>query len=168
MKFLEVDLEEIIYNTNNDILVDRGLDIYGHKKRQLRIGNYGVADIVTIERPVKFPNELVRKGKITVYELKKDKISVSAFFQALGYLRGITRYLELREFDLLNFDLEICLIGKKVDADSSICYLGDLFENYTIQETTTKISLYEYGYDIDGLSFNTVSGYKLANEGFKL
>ena len=168
MKFLEVDLEEIIYNTSNNILVERGLDIYGHKKRQLRIGNYGVADIVTMERPEYFLNGEVRKGKITVYELKKDKISVSTFFQALRYLRGITRYLELREFDLLHFNLEICLIGRKVDTESSVSYIGDLFQNDTILETTTRITLYEYNYDIDGLSFETVTGYKLKNEGFKL
>ena len=165
MKFLEVDLEEIICKTENDLLVERGLNIFGHKKRQVRLGNYGIADIITFERPTRF-FENIQKGKITIYELKKDKISVSAFFQALRYLKGCTRYLEKRDFDFLHFDLEICLIGKEIDLESSVSYLGDLFENDVIMESVTKISLYTYNYDIDGLSFQKVEGYKLKNEGF--
>ena len=50
MKFLEKDLEEIIFETSNKELNERGLFVYGKKYRQLRIGNYGVADLVVVDR----------------------------------------------------------------------------------------------------------------------
>lgn len=50
MNFLEKNLEDIIYETNNKYLRERGLFINGIKKRQLRIGNYGIADIVTFKK----------------------------------------------------------------------------------------------------------------------
>jgi hypothetical protein len=73
MDFLEKDLEEIIFNANLSELEERGLRMELQRKRQFRIGNYGIADIVGFERPyyhTHFKNH--RKGSITVYELKKD------------------------------------------------------------------------------------------------
>lgn len=50
--FLEKTLEDIIFETSNDDLKERGLWICGNKKRQVKIGNYGIADLITcnIER----------------------------------------------------------------------------------------------------------------------
>ena len=47
MSFLEKDLEDIIFETDNDLLFEHGLFIDGQKKRQVRIGNYGIADLIT-------------------------------------------------------------------------------------------------------------------------
>ncbi len=40
MKFLEKDLEQIIYSADKELLAQRGLEINGTLIRQLRIGNY--------------------------------------------------------------------------------------------------------------------------------
>jgi len=50
MKFLEKDLEEIIFNADMKDLPEKGLHFTGVIKRQLRIGNYGVADLVTFTK----------------------------------------------------------------------------------------------------------------------
>src|SRR5690606_19971690 len=139
--------------------------------RQFRIGNYGVADIISVSRPYynKLMNENV-KGLITVYELKKDKISVSAFFQAVGYLKGIRTYLEKRGKEHL-FNYCICLIGKNIDLNSTITFLPSLLiqdvgEIEIYDQSRTIVDIYEYHYDINGLSFKNASGYNLSNKGF--
>lgn len=169
MKFLEKDLEEIIYLSDKDKLSDRGLYLFGTLKRQLKIGNYGVADLVEITRPYSCGKNSF-KGTINILELKKDKISVSTFFQAINYLQGIKRYLEKRGKESL-FNYQITLIGKEVDLNSSFCFLGDIF--WSDLEMTDvdcfskiRIDLYTYSYGLDGLEFKQVSGYKLNNEGF--
>ena len=86
MKFLEKDLEDIIWESDNIKLRKRGLSINGIKKRQLKIGNYGIADLVTCYKSINdFNNGLI----VTVYELKKEKAGISAFLQALRYCKGI-------------------------------------------------------------------------------
>ena len=70
MNFLEQDLESIIYKTPNDILRSRGLDIIdGHKKRQVNFKDFGIADLVTINKS--------ENGTfvINVFELKKEEIN---------------------------------------------------------------------------------------------
>lgn len=175
MDFLEKDLEEIIYLSDKNLLSDRGLYLNGKLKRQVKIGNYGIADLIHIERPVfsknyGFNHKEHYKGLIEVIELKKDKIGVSTFFQALNYVKGIQRYLEKRNCKFL-FNYKITLIGREIDQSSSFCYLGDLFGQInemisTEEEPFITIDLYKYSYDITGLSFKSVYDYKLINEGF--
>ena len=116
MEFLEKDLEEIIYLSDKFRLDKRGLSLHGKLKRQFRIGNYGVSDLVEIIRP-KCENKIFYKGTINILELKKDKIGVSTFFQALNYLQGIKTYLEQRSFDHY-FNYKITMIGKELDFNS--------------------------------------------------
>jgi hypothetical protein len=54
MNFLEKNLEDIIFETHENKLRDRGLEISGKKLRQLRIGNYGIADMITYTRIKKY------------------------------------------------------------------------------------------------------------------
>lgn len=180
MDFLEKDLENIIWESNNDELLTRGLRMAGKRFRQVRIGNYGVADLVTIERSqdIDFINEIkVTKGKrivITVYELKKDKIGISAFLQAVGYVRGIQRYLEKRDvFPDSLIEYNICLIGRSVDDSGNFAYLPDLFFNDIENDVSVcfirrpmTVKFYKYNYKIDGLFFENISDYKLIEEGF--
>ena len=171
MKFFEKDLEEIIYLSDKDKLSDRGLYLNGKLKRQLRIGNYGVADLIEYKRPYYHPYEkCFMKGTINILELKKDKIGVSTFFQALNYLKGIQTYLEenSKEFD---YNYKITLIGSEFDTSSSFCYLGDMFNNDLDEQyifTTSKISIdiYTYSYGLEGIEFTQVTGYNLKNKGF--
>jgi hypothetical protein len=169
MEFLEKDLEEIIYLSDKFRLEERGLSLHGKLKRQLRIGNYGIADLVEITRP-HCENNIFYKGSINILELKKDKIGVSTFFQALNYLQGIKTYLEQRSFeDYFNF--KITLIGKDLDINSSFVFLGDIFnEDFNCTEfscySKVKIELFTYSYGIYGIEFKEVSGYNLINKGF--
>lgn len=167
MKFLEKDLEEIIYNADKNVLSERGLDLDGKLKRQVRIGNYGVADLIHFKRPISYYDKKEKKkfhvenGLIEIIELKNEKISVSAFMQAISYLKGIKRYLYSRDFNDSLYSYRITLIGKTIDHDSSICYLPDL-----ICDEGLSVDIFTYRYDFDGIKFNIELGYKLAKEGF--
>jgi hypothetical protein len=174
MKFLEKDLEQIICKTDASKLQEKGLPLYGKLLKQVRIGNYGIADLVTIEKP--FYCELFKchyKGRITVYELKKDKISVSAFFQAVRYVKGIQRFLDESGHPISSghFNFTIRLIGSEIDLDSSLIYLADLLPDYVgeyIIDSVDRmfVDFYTYDMDIDGLKFTNEYGYKLTNEKF--
>jgi len=81
MEISEKELEDIIFNTDNYNLNNRGLNIYGKKKRQLSIGSYGIADLVTCAiYNKKDGNQMLY---IQVIELKKDCIDYKAFSQAI-------------------------------------------------------------------------------------
>ena len=172
MKFLEKDLEEIIFEANNDELEKKGLPINGKIFRQLRIGNYGISDLITFERyheeyiDYHFDNEkgIVYEAKlksvlyITVYELKKEVISVSAFIQAVKYVKGIKRYLEKRNF-YHEVKYNIVLIGKNINPNSDFIFLPDVISR-------DAVTFFTYKYGIDGLEFKRIRFYKLTNEGF--
>jgi hypothetical protein len=165
MDFLEKDLEEIIYNADRELLQEKGLYINGILKRQLRIGNYGIADLVEFE---KVYNEgvsgFIPKLKITIYELKKDSIGISAFLQAVGYMKGLQSYFSKRK---INYDINfyIVLIGKDIDKKSSFSYLTD-FICSDYDGCLNSLSCKTYKYEIDGIIFKDESEYKLIDEGF--
>ena len=160
MEFFEKDLEQIIFDANKDELSERGLYLEGGKLfRQLRIGNYGIADLVHayFEYDQISPDEYRRTIlHINVIELKKDKIGISAFLQAVNYLKGIKRYFYNRKYHM-NVEYNITLIGKSIDESGSFCFLPDVMDN---------LELYIYRYDFDGIYFDEKSGYGLKNEGF--
>lgn len=154
MKFLEYDLEEIIFKSDKDKLSEKGLFVQGKLMRQVRIGNYGIADLVEYRRDA-------FSIYITIYELKKDKISMSAFLQAVRYAKGIERYLTKK--NNFNVVFKIVLIGKSLDFSSSLIYLPDLVYN---SENEQMLEFYTYSYDLDGISFSEQSSYCLTKEGF--
>jgi len=150
MNFLEKNLEDIIFDTPNEKLQERGLDIYGIKKRQVSIGSYGICDMITIFR-------IKNAFFVRVYELKKDFINVDTLLQAVKYKRGIVRYFEkhLKEKGW-SINIDIVLIGRKIDTEGSFCFLADY----------AGFDFYTYDYDFDGISFNYEMGYKHISEGF--
>lgn len=153
MDFLEKNLEDIIFETENKYLQERGLPIMGAKKRQLLIGNYGIADLVTIQRMPKYGTVMIR-----IYELKKDEINWQTFHQAVRYLKGIKQYFEKYDhFEEYNIDYELILVGKKIKENCDFVYISDI--GYS-----TKI--YTYSYAFDGIKFERHMGYHLTNEGF--
>ena len=167
MKFLEYDLEEIIQMSDRKKLKERGLYVQGKMYRQLRIGNYGVADLVTFTRPKYIFDGIIEPGCITIYELKKDSISVSAFIQAIGYARGIQRYLMEKSFLLSdNMSIKIVLIGRTIDINSTFVFLPEIINNSNC-EYSFQLEMLKYSYNVEGLLFSEISGYKLNNEGFK-
>jgi hypothetical protein len=172
MTFLEKDLESIIYDATFEQLLDKGLWLAGKKHRQLKIGNYGITDIVSIQRPYYHPHfEKLLKGTITILELKKDKIGMHTFDQLIRYAIGVKLYLEKRKL-LTNYNISLVAIGKEIDLTSSFCYLSDLF-NQDISETfldysepIINFSALTYSYNFDGINFSEVNGYTLKNNGF--
>ena len=174
MKFLEKDLEQIIFESGMDSLRERGLYINGKRLRQVKIGNYGIADLITFERPFYdgAKREYFNPGRITIYELKKDHIGISAFLQAIAYAKGINRYLQKKDKDD-KYIIDIRLIGRDIDKNGSFCYIPqilnvhnqyyDLKSNITEQGTILFIT---YDYTIDGLKFRCGHDYKLSQEGF--
>ena len=171
MNFLEKDLEEIIFTADREILNRRELYISGKLKRQLKIGNYGVADLVEYNRPYYHPQyNQVFKGEICVYELKKENVSVSSFLQAIGYLQGIKNYLSNRGI-ADNYNYSIKLIGKKIDYNSTFIFLDRIlsFSNDMIpieNESGFNLTLFTYTYEADGIYFYPNMTSKLKNEGF--
>ena len=177
MNFLEKDLEQIIYEADKELLAEKGLRINGKLLRQVKIGNYGIADLVSIQRPFRDTIfEYQEKGLITIYELKKDNISVSAFLQGIGYAKGIMRWMEqhpkkLKCLNIENYDINIVLIGKNIDKSSEFIFLNDLLDSthigFVIQKPFLSVEMFTYEYDINGIYFKQHIGYKKINEGFK-
>lgn len=171
MKFLEKDLEEIIYNADKDLLSEKGLLIDGRLKRQLRIGNFGVADLVEFRRPrYDSFHEMKVKGEIIVYELKQNKIGISAFLQALGYIQGIKSYLSEKGVEE-HYNYTIKLIGKEIDINSTFCYLPNFLPRFKriisiYDYSIFSLCCYTYDYDVDGIKFKRIYGYNLTNKGF--
>lgn len=167
MNFLEKDLEQIIFETPNTLLNERGYRICGKKHRQLKIGNYGIADIVTATRalcPATFVHNLV----IEIHEFKKDEINLNTFMQAIKYCKGISHYLELREF-YMPYQIRISLCGKSIDDCSEFIYLPDLISgdsDFDFDGKIVSVSLYTYSYDFNGISFREHSNYGLIEHGF--
>lgn len=171
MEFLEKDLEQIIFESSSEDLWDRDLWVRGLRLRQLKIGNYGRADLVTIERPFYHPVwESMCRGVITIYELKKDDISPSTLFQAIRYAKGIQSWVEKHKPKLAGYiDYRIILVGKRSTGD--ICYMSDFFspdlsERNEDEAPLTSVHCYEYKYKLDGIYFHELSGYQLKDEGF--
>lgn len=168
MNFLEKDLETIIYETPNEILQERGLNISGRKKRQVRIGNYGIADMITLEKSI--PSLMngdynffrPDSTEIIIYELKQNKISVNAFLQSLRYMKGVDMYLKSRNFN--DYTIKLVLIGKEIELQSSIIYLTDYFVD---SNANPILKFYTYIYEINGLKFIEHENYSLTNDGFK-
>lgn len=161
MNFFEKDLENIIWESDNEKLINKGLFISGKKLKQLKIGNYGIADLITVKK-------LYENGfpylDITVFELKKDKAGISAFLQAVRYCKGISSFLFKRK-NALRFKLNIVICGKTIDADSDYIYITDLFKSDDLGVINT-VTNYSYDYTIDGIEFTERFGYELTYEGF--
>jgi hypothetical protein len=170
MSFIEKDLEEIIYTSGRDVLEERGLLIEGELRRQVKIGNYGIADLISITKPFYYigrngQHEL-QMGCITIYELKKEKIGISAFLQVLSYVKGIQSYLEKRQKQHL-FYTSIVLVGKSIDTSGTFCYIPDIFELSSSNSFDYgTINFYTYNYQIDGLYFKSEKNYDIVKQGF--
>ena len=174
MKFLENDLEEIIYTSGRDVLEQRGLTINGKLLRQVKIGNYGIADLIEFERPTYDCNggEFFIPGRITIYELKKEQVGIAALLQALSYVKGVQQYLQSKNKSD-QYIIDIVLIGKTIDEKGSFCFIenllsikNDYHDKNTYIEEPGIISFYTYKYGIDGLFFENMQGYDLTNKGF--
>jgi hypothetical protein len=183
MKFLEKSLEDIIYETENSKLNHRGLSIEGRKYRQVKLGNYGISDIITFEKPVFINrNEYLRSTKedyynipvFTIYELKKDIVNYDTLIQSINYYKGLlswfnksnifnnVKFYDSDKGDNIEKDeitMNIVMIGRKIDCKGSFSFIPEVFNN---------IKIYTYDYNFDGIYFKEEYGYALIDEGFNL
>jgi hypothetical protein len=161
MKFSEKNLEDIIFDTPSPFLRERGLDIQGIKLRQVRLGNYGVADLISIGKVYLdciHEDKTVKKIPvlfIDIFELKQNKINFDTYNQILKYGRGVKSYLK-KFHPTLEYGIRYVMIGDSVDQSSSFYYLPSLFRN---------IHLYKYTYDYDGIKFERVEHYYTIHDG---
>jgi len=163
MRFLERNLEDIIFQSSYSHLAKRGLCLPGKRYRQLSIGKYGVADLVYIHR-VYYPQkeDSFFSGHtfyVNVVELKKDIVNVNAFLQSVGYIKGLMRYFEKHHPDT-DVQYQITLIGSDVQTHNNFPYLFELIKG------EVSLAGYTYSYGIDGLKFDKISDWKLVKEGF--
>jgi len=158
MKFLENDLEQIIYDNlktekGREMLMGRGLQNLSCSliKRQLSIGGYGIADIITLKKELYWAEEkmLVESPEIIVWELKKDLINLDTLLQAIRYVKGIKRYLDISK-KYRDYEFKIKLIGKNIDTRTDWVYLFDVLD------LAEKIEIYKYSYKIDGIYFEYI------------
>lgn len=147
MNFKEQTLEDIIWDNSQTeegrkLLKNRGLVILGNIYRQVDLGSYGRADLITV-----FYNPSVNETTITVYELKKGSITKDAFMQACRYITGIKRHGFDEDYFDTTFIYRICLIGDYFDSKNDFCYLYN--ESFFADA-------YVYDYAIDGISFKLI------------
>lgn len=165
MQFLEKDLEDIIWEADNILLQQKGLPIDGKKIRQLRIGYYGVSDLITCNRKYIQFSKTIPYLEITIYELKKEKIGISAFLQSLKYAKGIQTYLQEKKPDL-PFVINIILCAKNIDTSGEFIYIPNLINSCENFGHINNISFYTFDYLIDGINFVEHIDYNLIHKGF--
>jgi hypothetical protein len=163
MQFLEKNLEDIIFETDNSLLYERGLFIMGRKKRQVRLGNYGISDLITVS--IKQLPHKERYLHFTVYELKQDLVNINTFLQGIGYCKGLKSYLDKnKDYDL--YTISLVLIGKNLDKGGNFPFLPDLIKCDEFSPDGISLSIYTYTYEFNGIQFQEHDGYTLTNEGF--
>lgn len=167
MEFLERDLENILYEElqtekGYEALHERGLNIcYSPDsftcKRQLKIGNYGICDLITFSRFLPCNEGGMHNNSsvfIEIIELKKGAIGIDALIQASRYLKGVKKYMQTN-YSSIKPNYSITLIGRSINLDDWV-YLTDLVPSLNIQT---------YSYGIDGIKFKVWENFSLVNEG---
>ena len=153
MKILEKDLKQIVWESNLDELRYRGFPVASTGKmfKDLKIGNYGSADMILVDR-------VDGNFNISICVFKEGKIGLAALLEAIKLQKGIDSFLRERKgfrSDLLHFYIN--LIGSEIDTSGSFCFIPDLY---------IEISYYLYYLDLNGLSFTSSDGHRLIDEGF--
>jgi hypothetical protein len=175
MGFFDKTVAEIIWESDNDKIKQKGLYIISGKKfRNFKIGNYGSADILTVKRTFKgnnfdsFHNENGHGLLFTIYVVKEGKIGISAFLKAVSCARGISSYLKTTRKTYFPFDIKLVLVGKELDKSGAFVYLSDIFGFDCEYKTRSVIDIdfFTYFFDIDGIHFCPESQFKLNQEGF--
>lgn len=156
MEFSEKILEDIIWDNAQSseglkLLMERGLQITGKMFRQVDLGDYGRADLISIRYIPQ--NDYL---DIVVYELKKGCITVNALMQAARYVTALRSH----GFDSGDWCSEIgfriCLIGDSIDKNGDFAFLYNELED---------VEIYTYDFKLSGIYFNIVEkGWHLTNE----
>lgn len=147
--FLEKTLEDIIYENRKEIHY-KGLPKF--KKvafRQVYLPSGRIIDILSYDLSNGYIN-------FDIYELKKDYINNDAVCQAIRYWDEIE---QLIKGSFKGYSVKIIMIGKNSDQMPFLDHLN------------IPVSVYEYDYQLNGISFNEVNcrgNYYVGNEKFSL
>ncbi len=159
MEFTEKELEDMIYQTPNDKLRDRGLLIYGKKLRQTTIGNYGRSDLIAIStNNSSFINLPKGVFNIEVFELKKDAITTDTLMQGINYVRGVRHWVSIHR-PKLEFNVSLNLVGSAIETENnSLIYIPYILYG---------VNFYTYSYAFDGIRFERVGEHCLTNHNLR-
>lgn len=151
MELSEKDVEEMIFEAasterGREFLHGRGLAITGTLFQQVNLGNFGVADLISITPAgrIKHEDGHSHKWRIDIYELKKNAIGVDALGQALRYREALKVFLFDRVDLRLSLECKVHLIGDSIDKSKD-------FLSYA--KAMPWIVLYEYTFDYHGIHF---------------
>jgi len=156
MDFLEKDLEDILFDNNPEDICMRGLRCfkYDYMQRQVDLKQYGIADLITLEKNGKHLH-------FTVYELKNKVLNPAAFWQTIRYIRGIQHALSKCNFKNRTISVYGVMIGRSIDLNTDLCFLPSI---------VSVIDMYTYQYNLYGMTFQKVNNtYTKTNfDGIKL
>lgn len=144
-------MSKITFASEKDLVdwyIENELSSCDNVYRELKIGNYGFADVVTWDEEQKI---------IHVYEFKNCDIHTNHFEQIVRYLKGISRSLGINDEDFN--DSGVSIIGTIVctgHKGNDCLYLIDFFDKIdmeiiSIKDNTVKVE--------------NESGYHLKDEG---
>lgn len=151
IKISEKKLEDLIEELFNNGELDCKLPVFSTKpfkmRRQVSIGDYGVADVIFIERM--FDENIVPTINFHIIELKARQLKSKDFAQLSKYSKGLSHYLKYREFGC-NYSINPILIGEHPSEGQGF---GDSF----FISDFSHIDTYCYYVDINGFGFEEVS-----------
>lgn len=150
----EKQLEDFIFYTDKTTLSDLGLDVDSKIKRQVKIGKYGIADMISVkkDRTAKYNIPFLH---FTIYELKKDKIDIHTFLQSIRYAMGLKHFLsKVKNIPYDEYKITLKLIGRQVNLDNSFMYLQDLLVDNEFDTSSLMLDLYTYSVEGDVILFN--------------
>lgn len=146
INFLEKHLEQIIFETPQEKLRQRGLSIFYDKIfQQVNLGAYGIADVIAVQFNCQSPDSKRKVVIITVYELKQKEVNIHTLTQCGRYISGLTLFIE-DNFNTENTDIiyRAVIIGDSVDENGDFVFLFGSLQN---------VSCYLYDYAFDGIKF---------------
>lgn len=134
----EKQLEDLIMSADAKTLRSIGLnERLGLMIRQFDLGNYGIADIVSIVIDSR------REILVTIFELKKCQLDLNTIVQCARYIKGAKEYIDTHyNTNRTVVRFKMVLIGLQVAHD--LKFICDCFDN---------LSVYQYNYSIKGVKF---------------
>ncbi|GAB3278452.1 hypothetical protein GCM10027347_52870 [Larkinella harenae] len=172
MDILEKELEDMIWDAastpeGREFLSYRGLDIEGKLLRQVPLGKYGIADLISVEfagREMDFTEpRVLRNVLITVWELKRGIINTEAIMQAFRYLSAVKRIVnpERAYYDRrIHFSFRVRMAGSGLDHNTDLIYMLEHFRR--------QLSIFRYSFSYKGIDFDQVplDGWGIQDPGF--
>lgn len=121
--FLERDLEDIIFENQEEVVKKGFPPFYKNVRRQFNMPYGGICDIITWEDPTE------NSFKCKIFELKRRELDINAVSQIIGYGRQVVEIFTNKK----ELSVDLILVGS--DWDDNILNLfewgvGVMFVNY--------------------------------------